>query len=223
MIGIIAAMEVEMAGYLERLKNGRSEIIAGKEFISGELADKPVVLCLSGIGKVNAAIAASIMAIKYSPSLIINTGLAGGICALSALDIVVADKVCQYDMDTSPLGDPVGYISGTDKIYFDTDPEARKLFLSLIPGSVSGTIASGDKFVADSELAGQISRDFGALSCDMESGAIGHTAYSFNIPFIIVRCISDVANENAGLSFAELAKRASEINVNAVMGAIKKL
>jgi len=223
MIGIIVAMQKELAGYLKLLKNIEKKCIAGKEFFLGTLYKKQVVVCLSGIGKVNATIAATVMATNYSPSLIINTGIAGGLGTLSNLDIVIADKVCQHDMDTSPLGDPIGYISGVGKIYFDTDSVVRKLFLSIAPNAALGTIASGDQFVADTQSAQYIAEAFGAVCCDMESGAVGHAAYSFGIPFISVRCISDNADEQASMSFEQFSQEASEISVRIVTEAIQLL
>ncbi len=223
MIGIIVAMPKELAGYLKLLGDIKKEVIADKEFFIGSLGAKRAVVCLSGIGKVNATIATAIMAIKYNPSLIINTGIAGGLGTLSTLDIVIADKVCQHDMDTSPLGDPVGYISGVDKIYFDTDKAAQEAFLSVAPNAILGTIASGDQFIADTEKAQNIVDIFGAIGCDMEGGAVGQTAYLFGIPFISVRCISDYADERASMSFEELAQQASNASVAIVTQAIQLL
>ena len=160
------------------------------------------------------------MALHFSPKLILNTGVSGSLGKLKTLDVIIADRVCQYDMDTSPLGDPKGFISGVGKIFFECDDNAQKKFLSIIENSFSGTIASGDRFVANSCLAKSIADEFGALSCDMESGAIGHIAHIFNVPFLCIRCISDGGNEEAQMTFLELAEIASEKCVAAVINGL---
>ena len=121
-IGIIGAMDAEVNGLIKKLERHKTETVGGLEFHTGRLFLTDVVIAKCGVGKVFAAMCAEAMIIKYAPSLIINTGVAGGLDpALKCADIVVAEKLCQHDMDTSPLGDPKGLISGINVIYFESD------------------------------------------------------------------------------------------------------
>ena len=119
-IGIIGALENEVEGIIEKLSERTSEQISGITFYSGEIYGKRVCVARCGVGKVFGAICAEAMILKYSPSLIVNTGVAGAVAeGLKTSDIVIANRLLQHDMDTSPIGDPPGLISGINKIYFD--------------------------------------------------------------------------------------------------------
>ena len=205
-IGIIGAMDAEVNGLIEKLSNHKTETVGGIEFHTGKLFYKNVVIARCGVGKVFAAMCAEAMIIKYSPSLIINTGVAGGLDAsLKCADIVVAQKLCQHDMDTSPLGDPKGMISGINKIYFESDKKAvDDIFLSGYELGITvkcGIVATGDRFVADNAERERIISEFGASACEMEGGAIAHVAFVNNIPFVVVRAISDGANDDSAMDF----------------------
>ena len=195
-IGIIGAMEEEVSLLVSSLSDCTVECVSTMKFYVGTLHKKRVAVVKCGIGKVFAAIACEAMAIKYSPSLIINTGVGGAIAdGLTTGDIVIADKLVQHDMDTSPIGDPKGLISGINKIYFDADVRAVELASSLAKelgiDAKIGTIASGDVFVAKCELKERIRSEFSASVCEMEGAAIAHTAYVNAIPCCVIRAISD--------------------------------
>ena len=206
-IGIIGALENEVESIIGELKNKKTETVSGITFHTGELFDKQVVVARCGVGKVFAAICAEAMIIKYSPSLIVNTGVGGALAhGLQSADMVIADKLCQHDMDTSFLGDPVGLISGINVIYFETDKKAvnilkescEKLFLR----SFVGTVASGDKFIASVEQKREIVKNFSAIACEMEGAAIAQTAYVNQVPFVVIRAISDSADGNASMDYS---------------------
>ena len=145
-IGIIGAMDVEVNDLVARLENRKSETISGITFHSGVLLGKRVVIAKCGIGKVFAATCAEAMIIKYAPCLIINSGVGGALAKnLTTGDIVIADKLCQHDMDTSPIGDPVGLVSGINKIWFETDPRARKILFDAADLCVAVVILNGDR------------------------------------------------------------------------------
>ena len=216
-IGIIGAMDVEVNGLVARLNNKTSETVSGITFYSGELLGKNVVIAKCGIGKVFAATCAEAMIIKYAPRLIVNTGVGGALAkGLSTGDIVIANKLCQYDMDTSPIGDPIGLISGINKIWFECDARAVDI-LSLVASTLSlrarvGAIATGDRFVATKELKNEIVKNFGADACEMEGCAIAHVAFINNTPFVVVRAISDSADGEASMdypAFLEIAAKNS--------------
>ena len=146
------------------------------------------------------------MILKFAPKLLVNTGVGGALASgLNTGDIVVADKLCQHDMDTSPIGDPVGLVSGINRIWFETDEKAREILLtSAVELGLSaslGSIATGDRFVATRDLKNQIVENFGASACEMEGGAIAHVAFVNETPFIVVRAISDSADGEASMDY----------------------
>ena len=203
MIGIIGAMRVETDALKAMVEAPRSETISGMEFISGTILDKEVVVAQCGIGKVFAALCAEAMILRYPVDGIINVGVAGSLSGcVGLLDFALSDAVVQHDMDTSPLGDPVGLISGINEVLL---PASEKLTARLEAVAqdmgkrcVRGVIASGDQFIADSRRKAYIVEQFGAIACDMEGAAIGHVCYVNQIPFAVIRSISDNASEEAG-------------------------
>ena len=127
-IGIIGAMEPEVCALIDALSDRESETVSGITFYTGNLHGKRVAIARCGIGKVFAAICAEIMILKYSPDLVINTGVGGALASgISTGDIVIASDLCQHDMDTSAIGDPVGLVSGINVIYFEADKRAGKI------------------------------------------------------------------------------------------------
>ena len=221
MIGLIGAMEVEITSLREAMQEKVSRTVSGVEFVSGKLDGQEVVTAVCGIGKVFAAICAEAMILTYRPDLIINTGVGGSLSSeLSIGDVAIAENVVQHDMDTTPLGDAPGLISGLNQIYFPCDAEnARRLAESVtaIGGKFKmGTIASGDQFIHTTEQKERIVKEFGAISCEMEGGSIGHVCRVNNVPFCVVRAISDGANDDAPMDYPSFVKMASEQSVKTV-------
>ena len=205
-IGIIGAMQPEVEELLSLLDNPASEMAGGLLFHTGTIFGKKVVIAKCGVGKVFAAICAEAMIIKFSPSLIINTGVGGAILSgIETSDIVIADKLCQHDMDTSPLGDPKGLISGINKIFFEADTRAVNILehsaKALSMRAFVGTVASGDKFIADKSDKVRLHNDFNAAACEMEGAAIAHTAFVNGVPFAVIRAISDSADGDATMDY----------------------
>ena len=202
MIGIIAAMSVE----LEKLKASatitREERVSGLTFTLGTLEGKEVVMTVCGEGKVNAALSAEAMILRYAPALLINTGVAGALSdTLSVPDVAVATAVCQHDYDISPLGYEKGQVlfPGGSAKFFETDERATAAFVAAADASgvhtETGVIASGDVFVADGGLKTAIRESFSAIACEMEGGAIGQVAFLNRTPFAVIRAISDGADD----------------------------
>ena len=210
-IGIIGAMAEEVEGLIAKLDKHECECCAGIEFHTGELYSKPVVIAKCGIGKVFSSMCATAMIIKYSPRLIVNTGVGGALnSSLACADIVVANRLCQHDMDSSAVGDPLGLISGINKIFFDADERAINILYESakelsIPAKV-GIIASGDKFVADDTTRKYIIENFNADVCEMEGAALAQVAFVSGTPFAVVRAISDGANGDSPLDFPTFLK-----------------
>ena len=207
-IGIIGAMNDEVSGLISRLEGHETEKVGGIEFHTGSIYSKKVVIAQCGVGKVFAAMCAEAMIIRYSPSIIVNSGVGGAIAGdLKCADIVVADRLVQHDMDTSPLGDPKGLISGINKVYFDTDSRAAEIVLAAAERlgikARGGIVASGDKFVAQSADKDRIVADFSADVCEMEGAAVAHTAFVNGTAFLVVRAISDSADGGANMDYME--------------------
>ncbi|MBR2847856.1 MAG: 5'-methylthioadenosine/adenosylhomocysteine nucleosidase [Clostridia bacterium] len=220
-IGVIGAMKVEIDTLIADLTSPKTETVGGLTFTSGELSGVPVVLSVSGVGKVCAAMAAQTMILRYGVRAVINTGVAGTLTdALSIGDIAVADSVVQHDMDTSAVGDPVGLISGLNIVYMKADGSLSTRIADIIKeqgvNTVSGVIASGDVFVADSEKKAYIRDTFGAVACEMEGGAIGQVCAMNGIPFAVIRAISDGGNEDAVMDFPTFVKIAAQKSADAV-------
>lgn len=226
-IGIIGALEAEVREIISRLENESVETVGSMEFHIGQLYGKNLVVARCGVGKVFAAICAEAMIIKYSPSLVINSGVAGALDkTLRPLDVVFADKLVQHDMDTSPIGDPVGLISGINKVYFDSDKRAVDILSETAENMginyLVGTVATGDKFISKKSDKEIITDRFGAAACEMEGGAIAHTAFVNSTSFVVVRAISDSADGDASMNYAEFLPRAAKTSTALTLALIEK-
>ena len=221
MIGIIGAMSVEIEGIRARMTEKSEKVISGVIYVSGKLGKSPVVTAVCGIGKVFAAICAQTMILEFKPDVVINTGVAGSLSSeLNVCDIAIADKVVQHDMDTSPLGDPKGLVSGINVIYFDADKKSSELLSKVAKenaiNTVVGTIASGDQFIASKEVKQGIVSEFGAIACEMEGAAIGHVCYVNKVPFAVLRAISDKADGVAEIDYPTFCKLAADNYIKVV-------
>ncbi len=221
MIGIIGAMDVEVNGLVEKMSVDEEFLISSIKYFKGTMQGKDVVIAKCNPGKVNAAICAQTMILKFNPDVIINSGVAGGLDrSLGICDVAIATDVVEHDMDTTPLGEPLGYISGIDKIHIPADKKicfvlekcAKNLENTVVK---CGTIASGDIFLNDNNIKNKIVENFNAICGEMEGGSIGHVAYANGIPFGVIRVISDNADSESNMDFPEFcaiaAKKSIEI------------
>lgn len=227
MIGIIGAMSVEMEKLISLTENKEEATVGSIRFTKGVLFGTEAVLATCGIGKVFAGICAQTMILTYHPELIINVGVGGTLTdRLSVTDIAIADSLVQHDMDTSPLGDPVGLISGINIVEIPCDDVLSALLQtaaeSLNIRTARGVIASGDQFIASAAQKERITGAFGAIACEMEGAAIGQVCYVNRVPVAVVRAISDSADGSANLSYGEFTKVAAE-NSARVLAAFCKL
>lgn len=215
-IGIIGAMDVEVAGLIEFMENIKKETISSTVYYEGTLQGKNVVVAKCGVGKVHAAVCAQTMILKYKPDVIINTGVAGSLNSkLDIADLVISDSVVQHDMDTSGIGDPIGLISGVNLINIpcpkDLVEQIEKSAKTIEDTNVIvGTIASGDQFICNQDKRDYIVKHFDALCAEMEGAAIGHVCYLNNVDFCIIRAISDKADGSAHMDFPTFAKIAAK-------------
>ncbi len=229
MIGIIGAMDVEVDGIKKNIENLKTEEISGIKFCTGSLFGKDVVVAKCGEGKVNSAMTAQTMILKYNPKFIVNSGVAGGLHPeMKVTDIAIAENVCEHDFDISPLGYEPGFVPQVEGIKVACDEKLN----SIIEASANkvckskifkGTIASGDQFIASDAQRNRIKNLFGAIAAEMEGGSIGHICTLNNTKFTVLRVISDNADGSADMSFEEFAKKASEISINIMLEFVKSI
>lgn len=211
-IGIIGAMDEEIELLLKETNILRKEHKANMEFNFGEIFSKEVVIVRCGIGKVNAAICTQILVDDFSVEKVINVGIAGGIGEnIFPGDIVIAENLVQHDMDTSAFGDKIGQIPRVDTYDFSCDKELVQTAKKACEGlkdhkHFSGRIVSGDQFIASIEKIKWLNENFNALACEMEGASIAQVAYLNKIPFVVIRSISDNANNGAHMDYAKFTE-----------------
>lgn len=215
LIGIICAMDVEISAIRAAMTDASVQTFSNIEYIKGKLFGKDTVIAKCGIGKVFAALCAQTMILKYAPDLIINSGVAGSLVGeLSVCDVALAGAVVQHDMDTSPLGDPVGLISGINVVYIESAKEyTDRLAAAASENGIKtlvGNIASGDQFIASAEKKAYVRDTFGAIACEMEGAAIGQVCYVNGVPFCVMRAISDGGDDDASVDYPTFVKLAAE-------------
>ena len=209
-VGIVGAMDVEVDLLKEKAKISQRVIKADMEFCAGKLEDTEVVIVKCGMGKVNAGICTQMLIDVFDVDCVINTGVAGSLNDdLNIGDIVVAVDSVQHDYDVTPIGFRKGEIPYTKKIAFESDKqlveEAVKAVHEVAPGLhvVKGRVCTGDQFISKKEQKERITSNFGGDCCDMESGAIAQVCYLNKIPFVIIRAVSDKADDTQHTDFHE--------------------
>jgi len=214
-IGIICAMQLEAELLKGAMQDMKEETISGVTYSSGTIGGTDCVVAVCGIGKVFAALCAQTMILRYQPDAVVNSGVAGALDpSLRIGDIVVAESVCQHDMDTSPIGDPLGMLSGINIIYIPCDEELSAAIAKTAEGEgahcVKGRVSTGDQFIATKEQKDRIISIFNGSACEMEGGSIGQVCYVNKVPFAVLRAISDGGDENSTMDFPTFAKMAAE-------------
>ena len=230
MLGIIGAMDEEVAKIKEQMEDVNVSTVAAMDFFEGSIKGHPVVVVRSGIGKVNAAMCAQILAIKYKVDAIINTGIAGSLDAdIDIGDIVLSTDTLEHDMDAVAFGYPLAQIPRMDTLSFVADEKLRKLSKEVceeVNPDISvfeGRIVSGDQFVSDKAKKDWLIENFQGSCTEMEGAAIGHAAYLNNIPFLIIRAISDKADDSASMDYPTFEAKAIEHSVKLLLGICDRL
>jgi len=226
MVAIIGAMDEEVSVIKEWMTEITTEQIAGCEFFKGKLDSKDIVLLKSGIGKVNASVSTSILLLKYAPSEVINIGSAGGYAEdLSVGDVVISDKVCHHDVDVTAFGYSIGQVPGMP-VSFSAAPlliEKVKSAVASLPNIKAkvGLIGTGDSFMQDPSRVDKVRADFPQLlAVDMEAAAVAQVCMKFNVPFVVIRALSDIAGKESSQSFEaflEVAAKNSSLMVRAML------
>jgi len=229
-IGIIGAMEQEVDQLKAQMQVTKVEQKASMEFVSGNLAGKQVVVVRSGIGKVNAAICTQILADIYQVDGIVNTGIAGALHQeLNIGDIVVSTDALQHDMDATGFGYKMGVIPQMELSIFPADEKLAKVAQEACRKVnpeiqvFAGRVVSGDQFISNHEKKKWLTENFGGYCTEMEGAAIAQAAWLNGIPFLIIRAISDKADESAKMDYGEFEKKAIEHTVKLVMEMVQKL
>ena len=215
--GIIAAMQEEMQEIQKLMKNISNKEIYGLNFIEGKISDKTIILVEAGVGKVNAARTTQILIDKFDIDAVINIGSAGAANdKLNIGDIVIGKKLVQHDFDITAFGHPKGYISNAGQ-YFSSDRKLIEKMENAIKdlenkdfNILVGTIASGDIFCTDSNMKEKIKSKFEADAIEMEGAAIAQVCKLDNIPFIVIRGISDSPNGKNNITFEQYLEKASQ-------------
>lgn len=205
-LGIIGAMEQEVETLLEQLTDKESESRGGSVFHTGVLEGLPVVVVQCGIGKVNAALCVQILCDCYGVTHVVNTGIAGSLCPqLDIGDLVISKDAMYHDVDCHAFDYPVGKVPGMPLFYPADDKLTELAFAAaeaVNPGHTRmGRIASGDQFVCEKALKDRIIEVTQAQCTEMEGAAIAHAAYRNGVPFVIIRAISDKADDSADMDY----------------------
>lgn len=227
-IGIIAAMPEELAYLIQHLENASEEMVLGNTYHTGKIGAVELVLVESGIGKVMAAMSVAILADRFRVDAVINTGSAGALAeGISVGDVVIAEKLAYHDVDVTAFGYEYGQMA-QQPLYFESD----KKFVTLIQESLSkldqnwhlGLIATGDSFVAGDDKIAVIKEHFPqVLAVEMEGAAIAQAAHALELPFLVVRAMSDNANHEASISFDEFIVEAGRRSAQALLTLLESI
>ena len=228
-IAIIGAMEEEVALLREQIENKQTEITAGCEFTTGTIQDREVVLLKSGIGKVNAAMSTTILLAKYKPNVVINTGSAGGYNPdLKVGDLVISSEVRHHDVDVTIFGYEYGQVPQLPPAFAADQAliEVAKKAANKLDGvqTVTGLITTGDSFMNDPERVEFVRGKFKDLQAvEMEGAAIAQVAHQFNVPFVVIRSLSDIAGQESHISFDQFLETAAINSANLVLEIVKSI
>ena len=220
-LGIIGAMTVEVETLKANIENLQTTQKAGMTFYEGTLETLPVVVVVCGVGKVNAALCVQVLCDCFAVTHIVNTGVAGSLCAeLDIGDFVISKDAMYHDFDSTALNYPIGQVPGLPVHRFQADAQLTELAYSAAEQVYQGharlgTVASGDQFVSDKTKKQQIIASTGGLCTEMEGAAIAHAAWKNSVPFVVIRAISDKADDSAEMDYptfeAIAAKRCAAV------------
>ncbi len=230
MIGIIGAMEEEVAILINKMEIKEEVEKASMRFYQGVLCNREVVIVKSGIGKVNAASCAQILIDLFEVNTLINTGIAGSLDAkIDIGDIVISSDALHHDMDARLFGYDIGQVPRMDTLAFPADSslvakakEANELVNPEINTFV-GRVVSGDRFIADKAVKNTIINNFSAMCTEMEGAAIAHVAYLNNISYVIIRAISDKSDDSATVDYPVFEKQAIVHSVRLVENLLTRI
>ncbi|MBO4391380.1 MAG: 5'-methylthioadenosine/adenosylhomocysteine nucleosidase [Lachnospiraceae bacterium] len=214
-IGIVGAMDVEVAIIREAMKDPQVTTVAGMDFYSGTIAGRDVILVKCGIGKINAALCVQILADRFGVEAVINEGIAGALDPeLEIGDFVVSKTAIQHDVDLRIFGYPLGMLGSNAPREWTADPVLGEKIMNYLSSQEDATrkvkygrIVSGDQFIADDEKKAFLVSEFEGTCAEMEGAAIAHAATLNKIPFVILRAISDKADGSGNVDYPTFEKK----------------
>jgi adenosylhomocysteine nucleosidase len=228
-VGIIGAMDVEVERICQNVSGPILHQVCGLDFLEGFLAETPVVVVRSGVGKVNAALCAQLLITKFKITHLINTGVAGALASgLNVLDLVISTEVMYHDVDATNWGYESCTVPGMPRT-FEANQELVKIAAAacekLFPNKtiIQGIIASGDQFIGSNEMKNKIKELCNPACVEMEGAAIGHVASINRIPFVVIRCMSDMADDNGESTARFNEKEGGDISAQVVCAILQSL
>ena len=226
-IAIMGAMPEEIEPLLERVENIRKVDYANNSYYEATYRGKELVIAYSKIGKVFSSLTASILLEKFACSKLLFSGVAGAINpALKIGDLIIADKLCQHDLDISIFGHDYGYVP-EGAVFVETDRALREIAKEVAKSNalslIEGTIATGDQFVASTERKAFISKHFQADALEMEGASVAVVCDALHVPFFVLRAISDTANDDAGIDFDAFMVNSAKISANFILDMVEKI
>ena len=230
LVGIIGAMDLEVQALKGLMDNAVVETISTIDFYKGNINGVETVVAVAGVGKVNAAVCTQILIDVFDVKAVINTGIAGSLKAeINIGDLVISSDLVHHDMDAVSFGYPKGQIPQMDVFSFEADKAladlAEKVCEEVNPEIqvFHGRVVSGDQFIADKETKENISTLFAGYCTEMEGAAIAQTAHLNEVPFVVLRAISDKADDSASMDYPTFEKQAVAHSVRLVCGMMKNL
>lgn len=228
-VGIIGAMDVEVERICQNVSGPILHQVCGLDFLEGFLAETPVVVVRSGVGKVNAALCAQLLITKFKITHLINTGVAGALASgLNVLDLVISTAVMYHDVDATNWGYENCTVPGMPRT-FEANQELVKIAAAacekLFPNKtiIQGIIASGDQFIGSNEMKNKIKELCNPACVEMEGAAIGHVASVNRIPFVVIRCMSDMADDHGESTARFNEKEGGDISAQVVCAILQSL
>ena len=225
-IGILGAMEEEITPLLEILKDYKEIKYANNSYYLANFGQHELILAYSKIGKVNSTLSAAVMIEKFGAQVLLFTGVAGALKSLKIGDLLVATKLCQYDLDITAFGHPLGFVPGNE-IFIKTDERlnelAKQVASELGTKLAFGTIATGDEFICDEGKKSKIVQVFDAEACEMEGASVALVCDALKIPCFVLRAMSDEAGEKAEFDFDEFVVNSAKISAEFVLKMCEKL
>ena len=221
MIGIIVAEEKELIAVKNIMDDIKEVSIYEKIFYKGLIDKKNVIVVKSNVGKVNSSRVCQLLIDNFDPSLVINIGTAGSVNnSLDIGDVVVADRLVQYDFDVTPFGRKLGEIENIGE-FIEVDKKLLNLFNDI--DVTIGTIATGDKFIIDNEEKKNIRNNFNALCIEMEGASIAQVCFLDKVPFLVIRCITDKQDGSSKVDFETFLESSSIKAAGILMKLLKKI
>lgn len=227
--GIIGAMEEEVDWIRPEMTEAETVTHAGIAFVAGRWQGKRVVLCRSGVGKVNAAVCSQVLIDRFGVSRILFTGVAGAADPqLDIGDLVISTECVQHDMDVRPLGYERGVIPFASQSVFPADPRLVELAESvsrerLTCRVLKGRVLSGDQFVADKATVKELHETLQGACIEMEGAAVAQVCAMYGVPYVVIRSMSDKADGSADVNFTAFVRMAAERSYRIVSGMIARL